>query len=325
MAVLTTQEIIAELFRLGHFRNPSMPTGVAGISDLSKLTLASEEVKTAVKSYQSFMRPELERIYALRKGHVNVAIDGDVGPLTAELFTLDRCACPDYQAAEDVEAATGNGSWVHSCDTKRPGVHTIRVFIDKDGIPRSNTHATVPMPAFLEPVFESKVWPLVVAAYRDIGVDFVRVNEWKDCQIDFGWRIPPGNGSSTIGLAIVPGQPQSCSSRIWARFKESYRPGDVVNQWARLVAHELGHNMRLQHTTGGIMNPSILSGVFTTQAWRGDPSYGILARYFGGLPVEITDPDTPPITPPVSGGFDPSKATLVVDGKVYDIKPRVMS
>lgn len=322
MAVLVSQEIIRELFQLGHFSNPSMPTGVLRLVDLPKLTLASPEVQTAVKSYQSFMRPELERIYAMEKGHVNVAIDGEVGPLTAQLFTLDRCACPDYQAAEEVEAATGNGSWAHSCDPQRPGVHTIRVFIDKEGMPRSNTHPTVRMPNFLEPVFESKVWPLVVAAYRDVGVDFVRVDNWAECQIDFGWKIPSGYGSSTIGLAILPGSPQGCRSRGWGRLRETYNPNDLANQTARLTAHELGHILRLQHTTGGIMNPSILSGPFTKRAWRGDPSYGILARYFGGVPIDISNPEPPQ---PPGGEFDHIKATLVVNGQVYDLKPRSMS
>jgi hypothetical protein len=133
------------------------------------------------------------------------------------------------------------------------------------------------------------------------------------------------SGSSTIGLAIVPGAPQACGDRVWARFAERYQPSDIVNQWARLVAHELGHNMRLQHTTGGIMNPSILSGPFTTNAWRNDPSYGILARYFGGVPI-LDQPDEPNLpVPPTGKPFDYTRAVVSYDGQVFELKPKVMS
>jgi len=325
MPALTAQDIIGELFRLGHFRNPSTPTGITE-ADLPRLTLADAEVVTAVKSYQDFNRVALTQIYAREKGHVNVAIDGEVGPLTAQLLGLDRCACPDFQPLEEVAEATGNGSWVHSCDVKRPGVHVIRVFVDKDGLARQNSPRTVPMPAFLEPVFESKVWPLVVAAYRDIGVDFVRVNTYQECQIDLGWKIPQQYaGGGTIGLAELPGSPQSCANRRWGRFNELYQPGDLINMQARLIAHELGHIMRLQHTTGGIMNPSILSGPFTMQAWRGDPSFGILVRYFGGESI-VDQPDEPNLpVPPVIKPFDYTRAVMAYDGQLFELKPKVMT
>ena len=104
-------------------------------------------------------------------------------------------------------------------------------------------------------------------------------------------------GRGWIGLAIVPNRP-GCKSAIWAKFDTQYRPRDLINQWARLIAHELGHNMGMSHTRGGIMNPSIVSGPFTKRAWRGDPAERLLTRFFGGEPIELDEPDPEPDPPP---------------------------
>jgi hypothetical protein len=48
--------------------------------------------------------------------------------------------------------------------------------------------------------------------------------------------------------------------------------------------HELGHNAGLDHSRGGVMNPSIVSGL--APSWAGDPSEPILNRYYGGEPIE---------------------------------------
>lgn len=90
--------------------------------------------------------------------------------------------------------------------------------------------------------------------------------------------------------------------------------------------------MGMSHSRGGIMNPSITSGVFTKSAWRGDPSESILKRWFGGVPVDLGgNPDpTPEPTPPgqpgdfyFAGGF-----TLMQNGKpmgdyILQPKPKV--
>ena len=94
---------------------------------------------------------------------------------------------------------------------------------------------------------------------------------------------------STIGLAIV-GRGQSCRTSIWAKFDPGYQPANVVREWTSLVKHELGHNMGLSHSQGGVMNPSIIAGL--PVSWRGDPSEPILSRWFGGKPVP-TDPQGP--------------------------------
>jgi hypothetical protein len=303
MSVLTSQAIIEKLFTLGHFHNPSAMTSVT-LRDLPQLNLSDEATKVAIKSFQDFHIEQLERLAADRQGHVYPVVDGAVGPLTQALFKMERCGCPDYQVAGQVAEATGNGSWVHSCNIQRPGIHVITVSVDKSR-----------MPGFLAPVFESQVWELVTASYADIGVIFERRDGDSRANIDFKWEKLRG---STIGLAIVPGAPMECSQRIWAKFTPTYQPGDVVNQWSRLVAHELGHNMRLQHTRGGIMNPSITSGPFVKTAWRNDPSYGVLKRYFGGEPVDL-DGDAPEPEPPPKNDPPPNESEYLV-GPIQHIR-----
>lgn len=283
MAILRNADILAYLYNLGHFNNPASPTGIT-LNDLPKLSLASPEVIAAVKSFQAFMLPTFEAIYAREKGHTQPVIDGDVGPLTLQLLQAPRCGHPDYtiEGAHSVAPATGSGSWAAGCNKDHPEVHYITVRFNKSHMPR-----------FLEPVFESEVWPVVQACYADIGLWMERVETRANIEASF----EPLSGS-TIGLAIVPGGPQSCGNSIWAKFDPGYEPGDIINQWRRLLAHEHGHNQRLQHTVGGIMNPGITSGAFSRTAWRGDPSEGILARYYGGKPVSLGQPEPPPPPPP---------------------------
>ena len=46
------------------------------------------------------------------------------------------------------------------------------------------------------------------------------------------------------------------------------------------------------------MNPSIVSGEFTPTAWRTDPAFPLLKRFFGGEPIELDEPDPEPDPPP---------------------------
>ena len=192
-----------------------------------------------------------------------------------ELFAIERCGCPDY----GIEAANGRGSWPVGCHPEYPNNHAFAVYFNKSG-----------MPSFWQPVFD-ECWLLVRQAYADIGIAFFETKEQSRANTVVTWQ----RGAGWIGLAIVPNGP-SCRDRIWAKFDNRYRPGDLVNQLARLLAHEFCHNMGLSHTRGGIMNPSIVTGPFRANAWRGDPSESSLVRFFGGSKVDLHDIDAP--TPP---------------------------
>lgn len=275
---MTPEKMIRRLYELGHFRNPAHPTGVSE-SDLVNLSLHDQPVRTAIASYQEFMAADFDRLSAKHHGRKGIA-DGEPGPATADLLSVARCGCPDY---DDAEMATGRGSWDAGCHPDWPANHTFTVQMNKSG-----------MPSYLRDTIEP-AWALVRKAYADMGIVFIREDDNPRANSLTTWT----RGRGWIGLAIVPNNP-GCGDRIWAKFDNRYRPRDLLNQWARLLAHEYGHNMGMRHSRGGIMNPSITSGPFTATAWRGDPSQSILERYFGGEPVDLDDqPDEPddPDTP----------------------------
>lgn len=257
---MNAQEIIRKLWDYGHFRNPAVPTGVTE-SQLPMLDLASSEVQTAITSYRDFFG-------------LPMAAGGSLTLDLAESLAADRCGCPDYEEASGEMDATGRGSWPVGCHPSYPNNHAFTIQVDKRN-----------MPGFLHPVFEA-AFELCRKAYRDIGIAFIR----EDNNSRANTLATFERGRGWIGLAIVPRGPK-CGQRIWAKFDVRYQPRDLLNMWARLLAHEFGHNMGMSHSRGGIMNPSIVGGVFTPTAWRGDPSESILRRYFGGQPIPDTTPD----------------------------------
>jgi hypothetical protein len=297
---MTPQEIIRRLWDLGHFHNPAHPTGVVE-SDLPKLKLTDRSVSIAMASYQEFMAVDFDRFSAVHHNRPGVC-DGDIGPASMDLLLMERCGYPDYEPARE-EAATGRGSWPANCHPDWPGVHTFTVQVNKSGMPSFLGDKNDPNSLF-EQCFQRQR-----EAYADMGIVFVREDQNNKANTLVTWQ----RGAGWIGLAIVPSQ-FSCGLRIWAKFDHSYQPGQMFDQWSRLLAHEFGHNMGMSHSRGGIMNPSITSGVFTPTAWRGDPSEPILKRSFGGEPVAIGGPK-PPVDPPV----DPKPPTdpPPTPGRVY--------
>jgi len=277
---MTPQEIIRRLWDLGHFHNPAHPTGVK-LEDLPKLKLTDRSVSIAMASYQEFMAVDFDRFSAVHHNRPGIC-DGDVGPASIDLLNIERCGYPDYEMAR-TEEATGSGSWPANCHPSWPGVHTFTLQVDKSGMPSFLGDKNDPNSLF-EQCFQRQR-----EAYADMGIVFVREDRNNKANTLVTWQ----RGAGWIGLAIVPSR-FSCGLRIWAKFDNAYRPGQMFDQWSRLLAHEFGHNMGMSHSRGGIMNPSITSGVFTPTAWRGDPSEAILKRNFGGVPVPIDGPNPPP-------------------------------
>lgn len=302
---MTDQSVIELLWKYGHFRNPEFADGESREvteSDLAMLSLNDAAVKEAVRSYQHFMVNDFVPLVAERHSRLPV-FDGDVGPATLDLFSLERCAVPDFA----VDEATGSGSWPAGCLPDWQNNHAVTISIDKST-----------MPSFLSAGdrFEKNVWPYVVAAYSEVGLLLVRRDGDPKANLQARW----GNssllgGGSTIGLAIVPSS-TSCQLVIWCRYLNSYNPPD--SEHISLWKHEIGHNMRLGHTSGSnsVMNPSIIRGL--PVSWRGDPSHPMLVRWFGGEPIPTApQPPAPPV-PPI--GISPFKNLLVTDettGKKY--------
>lgn len=303
---MRNEEIIRLLFETGHFNNPANPTGILE-DELPLLDIQDEPVQIAIQSYRQFFAVELDMFSAQLYGKLDVESgSSNIGPATMALFAMGRCGEPDF-------ATTGSGSWPKGCVIQYPSDHAIIVRVSK-----------ARMPSFLSSIFES-VWDRVAQSYADMGMILTRNDEATKPHIQFSFENLRG---STIGLAIVPNNPR-CSSSIWCKYDPGYKPSDLFNQWCRLLAHELGHNMGMSHSRGGIMNPSITQGPFTATAWRGDPSESLMRRYFGGNPVGPPPVEPDPPTDPVpgqfwfKGGFELMQGNTSLGEYILTPKPKV--
>ncbi len=258
---MINQETIKLLLRTGHLCFPFGERQEVPKETLD-LPLTHSVIERALASYQDFMIECLDPLCLTHHGRPARA-NGVSGPATVDLLNLPRCGCCDY--GEEVQAAIGTGSWKGCHDVG--DFHAATVYVHEEQIP-----------TFLQPVFE-KVWDRCAAAYAEIGLKWIRTKDSDAANTDFSF-VSRSNG--WIGLAIV-GQGESCSSEIWCKFLATYNPDDTVGYWTELVMHELGHNASLQHSRGGIMNPSIMRGL--PASWIGDPSESILKRLYGGVPI----------------------------------------
>lgn len=275
------QTVIQKLWDYGHFRNPDFRNNVKA-EDLGKLKLSDEVVQNAIKSYQDFFAMQFNALAVVEHNRPGV-VDGVIGPATIKLLEMPRCGHPDFEEFSLLE--TGRGSWPAGCHPDWPNNHTFTVQMNKSR-----------MPSFLNDVIEP-AWELCRAAYADMGIVFIREDDNNRANTYVTWE----RGNGWIGLAIVP-RSFRCGMRIWAKYSWRYQPRDLVNQWARLLAHEFGHNMGMGHTRGGIMNPSIIGGKFDKNEWRGDPKERELTRYFGGVPVPLdpVEPEPPALKAPTN-------------------------
>lgn len=305
------QYVIAILFETGRLWSvpqASLPTltlrdpvVIEALIDLTKMHAAEMAVRTLV-------------------AHNRLPVfDGEVGPATVAFFESDiqgRCPVPDYAppkgvvfafedpaiqeialAMQNAEPALGVGNW-KSCHLIG-NAHCATIMVNPAN-----------MPAHVRPVFP-EILKRVQKSYADVGLLFRFLDQnRKDYltgeEISSGVNIDMSfvtRSDGWIGLAIV-GTNQSCGDRIWCRFLSSYRGGNtnesITQQWTTLLKHELGHNCGYSHTSGGVMNPSLVNGLPTEWA-QTDPTTPKLRRDFSGVPVQIPGggPPKPPV-PPVS-------------------------
>lgn len=284
---MTDEQIIQLLLDTGHLRYPfGSPQELPRVSPslpAASIPITHPAIENAVRSYQDFMSECLDPLCITHHGR-SAKHDGIMGPATRQLFELPRCGHPDYGKEihpHDVKAAIGTGSW-KGCH----GVgdfHAATVFVD-------DKYMT---PSWREDFDE--IWNRSAAAYAEIGLRWTRTDDRKAANTVLSFER--GN-KPYIGIAIV-GHNQSCGSQIWLKLLASYNPANSVAMRTELTMHEEGHNAGLQHTRGGIMNPSIMRGLAPT--WKGDPSESILRRLYGGKPVGVPDPPDPPQPPPAAG------------------------
>lgn len=309
------QFAIRACWETGQFWSPDNPDGAqVAQEDLGKLKLNDPVV---VKALISLAKTDpLKYVTSRLDAGETPDIVGDLNSgVQAIVLDESRCPIPDHAPPPGVvfafddehlqrvvermqtrqtEAAVGTGNW-----GKCHGIgnfHCAAVLCELSGLP-----------AFLSTAF-AQVLKNVQSAYAQVGLLFRFIGkDGKDLltgdtftgepQIDLSF-VPRSDG--WIGLAIV-GQGETCGTRIWCRFLATYRGGnseqDIITQWTTLVKHELGHNCGRSHTSGGVMNPSIVNGLPVDWV-PNDPSTSWLKQRFGGVPVPIPGTPTPPVPPP---------------------------
>ena len=266
MAIKTVKQIVELLHQTGHLEYPFGKQQTIGKS-VDRLKLNDPEVERAVASYQDFFSEPLEVLAIQHHGRA-ASHDGRIGPATKAILNCLRCEHPDY--GPQVAAAQGTGGW-KGCH----GVgnfHAATMYIDESG-----------MPSFLRPVFD-EVLKNTFASYAELGLRITRTTNKNGANLTSSFV---SRSSGWIGLALIG--PGRCESTLWQRYLATYRPSNVVREWTTLWKHETGHNVGLQHSRGGVMNPGILQGL--PISWKGDPHWSTLARMYGGQPVPGSGPE----------------------------------
>lgn len=291
---LSEQQAIRRLWKLGHFFNPAFPLAKIVRQediDAGKVSFRDAEVKAAVQSYQSFMLRDLIR-FGYEEHARRVHPDGEVGPATRHLIEMQRCAVPDFAVVEEAQGTNGNWKGCHNVGD----FHCCLVLVNRNN-----------MPSGLVPQWE-EVKKRTTRAYADIGL----LVKWTEDRSD-PWNTELSfvtSSSGWIGLALVQlGLSCSTNEREWLKLLASFMNRAPVQDNTSLVMHELGHNTGLQHTSGGVMNPSIVRNL--DNDWIGDPSEPALRKRYGGQKVPIPGDDVPPDIP-----VPPGPPTGVVRGEV---------
>ena len=320
---------IRTAYEYGHAWNPDNPgANHASLADLQQMGAGHPVVISMLRSF-SLMQATEYTVATLKYHNRQPQFDGLIGPAMEDTLQVARCAVPDYvpppgvafafddpmvqavcqrMQANEAEPLLGTGSW--------PSCHGVGAF-----------HASLVriddsrLPSFLKPVF-LRVLRQVQMSYAALGLLWRFTDQSKKDLLNGEVLTGTVNSemsfvtssSGWIGLAIV-GQNESCSSTIWCRFLATYKGGSttdsIATQWTTLIKHELGHNSGLGHSSGGVMNPSIVNGL-PTEWTSSDPSTRILQRSFGGSPVPI----------PGGGGGDPPTPPTTIEQQLRDVQVR---
>lgn len=311
-----SQFAIRTAFEFGHFWNPSNPAGMM-VTEADLLTLSVKD-DVVVQALMSLSKMDATRFTkaSLEEMRIPPDFNGEFSPAMESFVQMGRCPIPDFAPPPGVSflysdpdlqrvvermqsdlilPAIGVGNWKGCWSVG--DFHCAIVKVNQTGLP-----------SFLKPVFP-EVLRRVQLAYAGVGLLF-RFTSPDGKDLLTGDNL--GTQSNTdmsfvsssdgwIGLAIV-GQGETCSSRIWCKFLNTYTGGQsaeqITTQWVTLIKHELGHNCGRSHTNGGVMNPSIVNGL-PTEWGPNDPSTQWLRNQFGGVAVPIPGGNVP--VPPDNG------------------------
>lgn len=301
-------------------------------SDVERLDRSSADTRNAVEKLQLFY-----------DSNSVGAPDGIIGPKTLAAMAQPRCMHPDFADHELAKMACSAGASaapeIPLADSSE--AHDLNTVAEALGLGFEEACLLAAAHARLEAIGQGS-WPMPcqkegvmytydtsaaprsvdterlirenVAAYNAVGVKLVEhlpSHTGHSANIRISWRPLQG---SVIGLAEFNNQ--SCSDSVFCYLDPDFHPSHAMV--AELLCHELGHNMNLQHTRGGIMNPTIVQ-ISSFDGWKpSDPSYPVLTRFFGGEPI---DPNPPGPDPNPPNPLPPGElhGIVVVDGRLFNI------
>lgn len=301
---MTPTDRLLWAYRFGHAWNPAYPN-LLNLDEaaVAKMDGSEADAHSLIASWQSLDANVNRLVNAFHRREL--VPDGDIGPASEAVMGFSRCAIPDYappphasfhydnpelqkavESQQRYAEATGSGSWPVGCDPQNPKVHSVVVGIDTSNASSSQKSIMADVLKYVE------------ETEAEIGQSVRHVLSGAvSPQHDVKFQNIPG---SVIGFAYFP-DPNTCRQTVVARIDNSFNARLAV--LAELLTHEYkGHSDGLQHTNGGIMNPSI--GSPTARAsWKNDPSFRRKKAFFGGEPISPPVPPAPPAHPPVTGSL----------------------
>jgi hypothetical protein len=296
-------DIIRRLWDLGHFNNPTTPTGVKE-KDLVTLKLTDKVVRDAMVSFQTFMVGE------------SYTDDGE-DPQFVELIETDRCGFPDYPIVDGQPLYATDGpleaNWPTSC---RGNLKYGRVFDTLRGLNKQQVSEML--------IAAMNVWNYSI----DISIT-PNGSNWARSGAHIWCDAAPLGGSTLAWSYLANNTCQPKQQRIHS--------GRTWQFWFAVttMAHEIGHAVGHPHinTAGSLMRPEINQQSLARKGWQSAadfaqsrrlgytvkntvrPSDDVMIRVPGG---EVPPPPPPPpVDPdPVPGKvYFQGSQTAYVDGK----------
>lgn len=315
------QYAIRTCWELGHFWGPDNPDGWnVRQSDLKSLKVSDPIVVQALRSMSEIDTIRYSKA-VIKHHHRLPMFDGTLGPAMRELLEdpYGRCPIPDYAPPPGVVFAFDDPQLQQVVERMQDDTNVPDFLVRSGNWPRchgvGDFHCAnvqvdeANLPSHVRPLFK-RILAKVQLAYRQVGLLFNFYDPQgtdyltgKSLEANVNIKMSFVRSSAGwIGLAIV-GKGQRCGDQIWCQFLSTYTGGrtdeDIITQWVTLILHELGHNCGLSHSRGGIMNPSLITGLLGYWALD-DPSRPTLVDWFGGVlvPMQGDDPAPDPPTPP---------------------------
>lgn len=281
------------LAQFGHFDNPNYAEAQGAKRSVAMLSHTDNALQQAALSLAE-MDANFDDCQRAVYGHLR-PFDGDVrDPAFQQLMAIERCGRPDHGPESHGDIATSElfdpnaavisgGSWL-SCDPERSDVNSIRIGVERRGMPYSEGFFW----SFLKHT-------IAAAAEYGLAARYILDAPKSECEIYVTFQRLAGY----IGWNEF-GPVNSCDRTINGRISTTWLPENPL--WhASLWAHEqLGHGIGLQHRSGGgsdsntpsYMNPSVR--LFNPLTFKGDRHERSWVTRFGGKPLS-DGPDVPTI------------------------------